>query len=308
MKTQVDARAADHPSGVAGKVVALSGGTSGIGLATVRRLLSDGVQVIAIGRDRPRCEATEHELRQEYPDTRVDYVVADLSTTSEVRHAAREIRRLLGEYGLMGLDALVNNAAGVSTWRMVTEEGYERQFAVNHLAGFLLTNELLPLLERGQPGRVVTVSSGSHRHTRINWTDPMLSHGYTTLRAYKQSKLSNVLFCAEFNRRHAVDSGVRAYAFDPGLVRTDIGLKSSSGIVRLVWRLRSRSRAARPPEVPAQHLAALAVHDEIDRPREFYRQLGVAGSADPAGLDAVSGARLWALSERLCTEMAPVGS
>jgi NAD(P)-dependent dehydrogenase (short-subunit alcohol dehydrogenase family) len=190
----------------------------------------------------------------------------------------------------------------------VTEEGYEKQFAVNHLAAFLLTRELLPLLEQGSPGRVITVSSGSHRHATINWRDPMLSRGYSTLRAYKQSKLANVLFTAEFNRRYAGRSSVRAYAFDPGLVRTDIGCKSSSGIEHLVWRLRSRSRGASPPELPAQHLAALAVRREIEDPQALYRVLGHGGAPDPAGVDPVAGSRLWALSEQLCSEPARMAS
>jgi NAD(P)-dependent dehydrogenase (short-subunit alcohol dehydrogenase family) len=213
---------------------------------------------------------------------------------------------LLEEREVAGLDALINNAAMVSTWRMVTEEGYEKQFAVNHLAGFLMTRELLPYLEQGNPGRVITVSSGSHRHTAINWQDPMLSRGYTTLRAYRQSKLANVLFCREFNRRHEVDSGVRAYAFDPGLVRTDIGLKSSTGIEQLVWRLRSRSRAAVAPDIPAQHLAALAVDATVEDAHAWYRIGDRAGEPDRAGLDPVSGSRLWALSEQLCAEPARV--
>lgn len=308
MNTGNNTRDTVGSSDVAGRVVALTGGTSGIGLATVGRLLAEGVQVIAVGRDHGRCRSAEQALREAHPAARVDYVVADLSTTGEVRRAAGEITRLLSAYGLPGLDALVNNAAGVSTWRMVTEQGYERQFAVNHLAGFLLTNELLTRLEHGRPGRVITVSSGSHRGARINWADPMFSRGYRTLRAYRQSKLANVLFSVEFNRRHRTDSRVRAYVFDPGLVRTDIGAKSTSGIEHLVWRLRSKSRAAAPPEVPALHLAALAVHDEIDQPGEIYRLLGAPAVAHRAGMDRASGARLWALSERLCTEQSSVAS
>lgn len=290
-------------NGGARRIVALTGGTSGIGLATVRELLSRGAHVIAVGRDPARCEETERELARSYPEARINFVVADLSTTDQARRAADEIGRIVGNGG--GLDALVNNAAVVSTWRMVTEEGYERQFAVNHLAGFVLANELVSLLDRGTPGRVITVSSGSHRHARIHWADPMLSRSYSTLRAYKQSKLANVLFTAEFNRRYA-GHRVRAYAFDPGLVRTDIGTKSSSGIEHLVWTLRSRSRGARPPEVPARSLAALAVDEEITAPEAFYRQLDAPGAADRAGTDRLAGARLWALSEQLCRDTAQV--
>jgi len=289
--------------------VVLTGGTSGIGKATVACLLAKGVDVIAIGRDASRCRSVEIELGVRYPERTLGFVVADLGTTGEVRRAAAAVARLLQErwdHSLSGLGGLVNNAAMVSTWRMVTDEGYEKQFAVNHLAGFLLTHELLPLLERGSPGRVVTVSSGSHRHTAINWRDPMLSHGYTALRAYKQSKLANVLFTAEFNRRYARTSGVRAYAFDPGLVRTDIGCKSSSGLEHLVWRLRSRSRGASAPELPARHLASLTVDPEIENPDAYYRELDRAGVADRAGRDPISASRLWALSEQLCKEPAPV--
>jgi NAD(P)-dependent dehydrogenase (short-subunit alcohol dehydrogenase family) len=187
---------------------------------------------------------------------------------------------------------------------MVTAEGYEQQFALNHLAGFLLTFELLPLLERAR-GRVITVGSGSHRGARMNWDDPMLGSGYTTLRAYCQSKLANVLFSAEFNRRFR-DSAVRAYVLDPGLVRTDIGLKNSSGIERLVWRLRSRSRGAVPPEVPARHLAALALTDALSD--DLYWHNGLPVAADPAGLDPVAGERLWALSLRLSRHETRVAS
>jgi NAD(P)-dependent dehydrogenase (short-subunit alcohol dehydrogenase family) len=281
-----------------GKSVVLAGGTSGIGLATVKQLLADGADVIAVGRDADRCAAAVNELRRLHPDGTVDYITADLSTTGEVRRAAREIARLLEERGRGSLDALINNAAAVSTWRMVTPEGFEQQFALNHLAAFLLSRELLPLLEKGR-GRVITVGSASHRGARMNWGDPMFTHGYNTLRAYRQSKLANVLFSAEFNRRYP-DSPVRAYVFDPGLVRTDIGLKQSTGIARLVWKIRSRSRGAVPPEVPAAYLAALVFAKQVSG--HLYWHKGSPAAAHRRGLDPVAGARLWALSLQLCQE------
>lgn len=281
-------------------LVVLTGGTSGLGLATVRSLLARGAQVIAIGRDAHRSARTEAQLRGCFPGARVDYIVGDLSTTTEVRRMADETRRRVESRGSGGLGALVNNAAVVSSWRTVTAEGYEQQFAVNYLAGYLLARELLPLLEAGRPARVITVGSGSHRGARMHWDDPMYSRGYHTLRAYRQSKLANVLFSAEFNRRYAGRSQVRAYVFDPGLVRTDIGTKSSSGIEALVWKLRSRSRRAAAPELPAVHLAELALAPALVDPQAIYRYLDRPVAPDPAGLDPESGARLWALSERLC--------
>ncbi len=285
------------------RIIALTGGTSGIGLATVEELLSRGHTIIAVGRDAQRCRAAERSLGDRYPEARVYYVVADLATTTAVRRAAAEIAELAATLQSAGaggrLDALINNAAFVSTWRQVTEEGYEKQFAVNQLAPFLLTRELLQTIQQGRPGRVICVSSGSHRRTRMKWDDLMLTRGYRALRAYRQSKLANVLFCAELNRR-TEGSPVTAYAFDPGLVSTEIGLKSLTGVERLVWRLRSRSRGAVDPGVPAGHLADLATAGEIVEPGELYRFRGTPASADPAGLDPLSGARLWAISEELC--------
>lgn len=279
-------------------IVVVTGGTSGIGRATVQALAERGARVIAIGRDAARCRDAESEIRIMYPEAEITYLVADLATTGEVRRVAGAIRDRLGERGET-LDAVVNNAGVASTWRLVTAEGYEQQFAVNHLAAFVLTSELMPLLAAGRPGRVIVVSSGSHRRTRFNWTDPMLTRGYSLLRAYKQSKLANVLFCAELNRREAGTSDVRAWAVDPGLVRTEIGSKASGRIERFIWKLRTRSRRAVDPDVPARALASLAAGDEVHEPQAFYRLRERPDSPDPAALDRTAAARLWALSERL---------
>jgi hypothetical protein len=120
----------------------------------------------------------------------------------------------LASDGINHIDVLINNAGTVSSWYVSTVDGFELQFAVNHLAPFRLTYELLPLLECSQEGTIIGVSSGSHYRTRIHWKDVLLRKHYNCLLAYKQSKLANVLFATELNRR-LKNSGMRPKAY-PG--------------------------------------------------------------------------------------------
>jgi NAD(P)-dependent dehydrogenase (short-subunit alcohol dehydrogenase family) len=196
------------------------------------------------------------------------------------------------------LDVLVNNAAAVSSRYSATEDGYELTLAVNHLAPFLLSHELLPILRASPSPRVVTVSSGSHRHARIHWQDVMLRRGYGILRAYRQSKLANVMFTAEWNRRWAQGPHLRAYAADPGLVNTEIGLKGTHGLARWAWD-RHRARGA-PAEVGARTVIFLATDPGVEGSSEIYWRDCSPTSPDPYALRAEEAGRLWAISEQLC--------
>ncbi|NLZ43941.1 MAG: SDR family NAD(P)-dependent oxidoreductase [Clostridia bacterium] len=281
----------------AGKTAVITGATSGIGLAALKELAGLGFRVIGVGRDPKRCAEAEASIRSEVPGARVDYLVADLASQRQVRDLAAAIRRLLATENGGCLDLLVNNAGTVSSWYVTTEDGYEMQFAVNHLAPFLLTRELLPLLKKAGSARVITTSSGSHYNTRINWRDVMYRRGYNCLLAYKQSKLANVLFTSEFNRRQGPGSGVRAYAVDPGLVNTEIGEKGTSGFVCWFWRIRRKRGVA--PEIAARTIVHLAATPELEDPEAVYwkdcrpkRPSGYSQRKD-------AGRRLWELSERL---------
>jgi NAD(P)-dependent dehydrogenase (short-subunit alcohol dehydrogenase family) len=198
----------------------------------------------------------------------------------QVRKLAEDIKKLAcGEFaeksyqdtreGKPYLDVLINNAGTVSSWYVSTPDGFELQFAVNHLAPFLLTHELMPLLEASPTARVITVSSGSHYRTRIHWKDVFMRKHYSCLMAYKQAKLANVMFCTELNRRlGSLGSAVRAFAADPGLVHTDIGLKGTAGIERWVWS--RRSNGGDPPEKPAKALTYLACEPSLQKTAHVY--------------------------------------
>jgi len=209
-----------------------------------------------------------------------------------------QIKETLQKHGCRKIDVLINNAGMVTNWYTATEDGYETQFAVNHLAPFLLTHLLFPLLQAAPAARVLTTSSNSHRAARIRWNDVMLERRYSTLRAYQQSKLANVMFSYEFNRRFAGITPMRAYAIDPGLVNTSIGLKGTNGPVRWVWE-RRRKRGV-DPEDGALTLIHVAVDPALQGSAEVYWKDCRPITPSRRAQDEEEAARLWKLSERLC--------
>lgn len=284
---------------LAGRSVVVTGATSGIGLAAAEALVQRGVNVIGVGRDGERCLHAEERLRALSPEAAVAYQVADLSVQAQVRDLAERIRVTLAAWGMTGLDGLANVAGVFVYWQTLTPDGFEMQWAVNHLAPFVLTRELLPLLQRAPWARVVTVSSGSHYHTRLQWDDIQLRRRYHPLRAYKQTKLANVLFTAELNRRLGPGSTVRALAADPGLVSTEIGFKANPGLARCIWTLR-RWQAV-PPEQAAHGIVFLLAEPSLPDGDAIYWKDGRPKAPDPEALNVHAARRLWELSEMMTT-------
>jgi NAD(P)-dependent dehydrogenase (short-subunit alcohol dehydrogenase family) len=194
------------------------------------------------------------------------------------------------------LDGLINNAGTFTYWQKLTPEGFETQWAVNHLAPFLLTNLLVPLLEKKKDARVVTVSSGSHYNARLNWSDIQGLGRYNPLKAYKHSKLANVLFTAELNRRLGTDSSLRAFAADPGLVNTGIGEKSTSRIAQRIWAQR-RKKGIPPAQSAAGIIQLLDV--DLENSEDLYWKHGKAKKPNPFALNRDHGWRLWEISARM---------
>ena len=281
------------------KVIVITGGTSGIGLATAKELAGRGAYIIGTGRSEERCLKAEEEIRSSCPDAKLCYLIADLSSLSEVTRLASKIRGRLATDGISHLDVLINNAGTVSSWYVSTVDGFELQFAVNHLAPFRLTYELLPLLQQSSEGTIIGVSSGSHYRTKIHWNDVLLRKRYNCLLAYKQSKLANVLFATELSRRlKNCGSSIRAFAVDPGLVNTDIGLKGTGGIIKKVWEMRSRSGTT--AEQPARSISYLAAEPAARQTDSVYWK--DCAPMKPSRYSQIEdvGSRLWELSERMC--------
>ncbi|NOY08451.1 MAG: SDR family NAD(P)-dependent oxidoreductase [Spirochaetes bacterium] len=285
------------------RVIVITGATSGIGFAAAKEFIKRGAAVIGTGRSRESCGKAAEKNRD------ITYIAADLSSQKQVRDAAAKISLLADSRYRGKIDVLVNNAGTFSGWYQATEDGYELQFAVNHLAPFLLTNLLLPELRASGKGKIITISSGSHYHTKINWKDPMNRKRYNCLKAYKQSKLANVLFSYELNRRFSEQFNIRAYAVDPGLVNTGIGEKRTGGLVKWFWGIRRKHGIS--PEKAAETIIYLAQRDLEDNTFEHLIDAPVEKNwiywkecrpKEPGrySKDGAAALRLWELSERLC--------
>jgi retinol dehydrogenase-12 len=281
-----------------GRTCLVTGATSGIGFESAVILAQYGARVIGVGRDPARCADAAHRIGESAPGSSVRFETVDLSSQAEVLSLAARLRCRERR-----LDVLVNNAGCFTFRRAESVDGIEMQLAVNHLAAFLLTRELLPLLEAAPRARAIFVSSGSHVPGRIRWRDPGRRRLYSGLAAYEQSKLAVLMTSVELARRLGPASTVDTFAVDPGLVRTDIASKGGSALVRWIWGVRA-GRGIAASEAGAS-VAWLAMEPSIEGTTGRYWKERRVVPSSRRSTDPEAGRRLWALSERLCC-IAPV--
>jgi retinol dehydrogenase 14 len=284
---------------MAGKTVLITGGSGGIGRATATGLAALGARVGITGRDLPRVEAAAAEIRSATGNRNVDGFAADLSSQAAVRRLAAEV---LAAYPR--LDVLVNNAGGFWATRHVTADGLEHTFALNHLAGFLLTNLLLARLEASAPARVVTVSSGAQSLGKIDFDDLQGERNYSGQKAYNQSKLADVMFTYELARR-LEGTGVTATTLHPGVVRTRFGAEDPSRIFNLIVPF------VRPfmktPQQGAATSIYLASSPEVEGVTGRYFSNRKPVKSNRSSYDTETTRRLWDVSADLVGLAARVG-
>ena len=285
---------------LSGRVAVVTGATSGIGRVTAEALARAGATVGVVGRSPEKTAATVRAISAASGSGRVVALLADLSRQSAVRALAADIRSRWP-----ALHLLVNNAGAIFVERAETADGIEQTWALNHLNYFLLTQLLLdPLRAGGAPGRaarIVNVASNAHRGARgLAWDDLGLRQGYSSYRAYSQSKLANILFTAELARRlTAAGDPVTANSVHPGLVHTGFGANNAQWYWRLAYVL--INRLGLTPAQGADTLIYLAADPAVEgvSGRYFVRRKAVAPTA--AAQDAAAARRLWAVSEQAVT-------
>ncbi|MGB3798639.1 MAG: SDR family oxidoreductase [Lewinella sp.] len=267
------------------KTALITGATGGIGLETARALAQHGFHVLLHGRTAEKAGAASAGLTGN-----VTPVHADLADLGAVRRLADQVLELVPK-----LDVLINNAGVWNSHRELTPEGVEITFAVNHLAPFLLTGLLRDHLQPG--GRIICVSSDSHRQVkRMDFADIGLSKNYHGLRSYAQSKLANVLFCYEYDRRKQDRTTI--CAVQPGLVQTDIGLKGNTWLHRLAWRVRRQMSGHKSPAEGARTSLFLATAAETP-PSGLYWDNMKPKQSYSSTYSEEEARRLWQLSEEL---------
>ncbi len=270
---------------VKGKTILVTGSTDGVGRWVAERLGAEGARVIVHGRDRLRGHEVAERIAKSGGSAL--FLEADLASLAQVRELAENVGRQTD-----GIDVLVNNA-GIGTaggGREVSADGYELRFAVNYLAGFLLTRLLMPLIQARAPSRVVNVASAGQQ--AIDFGDVMLTHGYSGVRAYCQSKLAQILFTFDLGeelegRNVTVNALHPATYMDTTMVRRS-GVKPAStveeggeAILRLVASPALEGKTGLYFNGLREARANVQAYDAAARKRLRGLSFALAGMAEP---------------------------
>ena len=275
-----------------GKVCLVTGATLGIGKETALGLARMGAHVVVAGRDAARTRDTAAAIAAQSGNSQIDFLVADLSSQAEVRRLAQEFRDKYPR-----LDVLLNNAGAIFTKREMTVDGFERTWALNHLAEFLLTQLLRDRLEASAPARIVNVASGAHMSGAIDFDNLQGERKFSGIGAYSQSKLANILFTYALARR-LVGKGVTANCLHPGVVATGFG-HNTPGLINTLLGL------ARPFLMTAEKGAATSIYlasspDVADVSGKYFAKCAPVASSKQS-IDVALQEKLWELSVRQTT-------
>ncbi|MDW7694166.1 SDR family oxidoreductase [Flammeovirgaceae bacterium SG7u.111] len=273
------------------KICLITGANTGIGFATAKGLAEKGAHVVMVCRNPQKAEKAREELVQKTGNEQIDVLLCDLSSQKEVRQLAEKVMATYSR-----LDVLINNAGVFFTEYAETVDGIERQFAINHLSPFLLTNLLLPLLKSTGKARIINTSSIANYKGKIHFTDLNLKKNYNGLAAYRQSKLANVLFTNGLAERLA-NTDVTANSLHPGIVSTQIGYVNSNSFEAWVWKL------ANPFMISwnkgAKTTIYLASSEEVEGVSEKYFEKCKPKRAAACSYEIDLINRLWAVSEKM---------
>jgi NAD(P)-dependent dehydrogenase (short-subunit alcohol dehydrogenase family) len=280
-----------------GRTAVVTGANSGLGFQTALGLGRRGAHVLMACRNPQKAREALDRLNAMAPESKAELVPLDLSSLASVEAAATEIGQQVER-----IDLLVNNAGVMAVGKGTTSDGFETQLGTNHLGHFALTGRLLPLLLRAETPRVVTIASLAHLLGRIDFDDLMGDKRYGRWRAYGQSKLANLLFTAELDRRYGQQ--LTSVAAHPGYASTHLQQGQGQAFVELMMKVGNAVMAQSDEQGAWPSLRAAT--DPSAKGNDYFgpHLLELRGAPVHVGRtgqakDAVSAARLWQVSEDL---------
>jgi NAD(P)-dependent dehydrogenase (short-subunit alcohol dehydrogenase family) len=284
-----------------GHTAVVTGANSGLGLVTARELARKGAAVVLACRNLEKGEAARKEVEAHAQGAQLELEELDLASLDSVREFAERFKA-----GHQGLDLLINNAGVMATPRRSTADGFELQFGTNHLGHFALTGLLIGEMEGREDARVVTLSSGAHRIGRIAFDNLGGDRRYFRWRAYGQSKLANLLFALELNRRlRAAGSTVKSLAAHPGYAATNLQFAGPPAVDAAVMKV-GNALFAQDDEMGALPTLYAATEPGLEGgtfcgPDGFLEQRGHPKPVSPSGAarDEQVARRLWEVSEEM---------
>ncbi|MBX7513646.1 SDR family NAD(P)-dependent oxidoreductase [Qipengyuania sp. GH38] len=298
---------------LSGRTALVTGGYSGLGQETARAMAAKGAHIILSGRDATKLSAAADAIAEQTGAT-VDTLKCDLASLDSIRKAAAEAKERFEK-----IDLLINNAGVMACDQAKTADGFEMQFGTNHVGHFLLTNLLVPLLEKGERPRIVNLSSRGHHIAPVDFDDPNFeSRDYDKWVSYGQSKTANVLFAVGLEKRLS-DKGIHAYSLHPGGIMTNLGRHmSDQDMADLMERIRTnaeeRGETPEPFKTIPQGAATTcwaATAEELEGNGGLYcENCHVADQDDEStgggvrsyAIDPDKADRLWSLSEEMVGE------
>lgn len=294
---RVDANMAYEVPDLSGRRVIVTGGTKGIGAATVRLLARSGAEVVIAARDAAAADALSKSINQQHARQAVSFARLDLADLKSVRAFADSLHG-------QTIDVLINNAGVMELSPRKTVDGFEWHLGINFVAPFLLAVLLAPNLTKGRNPRVVQLSSGAHRMAAFDFDDPNFDRTpFDGNKAYQRSKTACALFAVGFSKHYAA-SGIEAFSVSPGVVRTE--LLSGLGEEGLNQMLRALAPRVRTAEQAALAIAYAATSPELkSRGGAYVEDCAVAppGAGDASGgvmphaIDPDLAERLWTFAE-----------
>jgi retinol dehydrogenase 12 len=280
----IAAKGTDCATSMEGKTCVVTGATSGIGRAAAEALAAMGARIVMVARNKQRGEAMLAKLRDHFPVADHSIYYADLLRLPEVKRAAADIAAAEPR-----IDVLLNNAGAMFAWRKITPDGFERTFALNHVAPFVLTHGLRERLFAAAPARVVNTAGALHHLARLHLDDLRLERNYTAFYAYAHAKLCCVLFTRELARRWA-NKRVTVNCVHPGEVATNFGDRAG-GLIPHAFAVIHLFGSS--PEQGASRIVRLASSREYAgiTGRYFYKEQ--LARPNPQAEDDENAERLW---------------